>query len=119
MYITDINGKGLEKISRDKGFDAFPCLAPMVKRFFSAAIVIMAVAVIRLFLLPIGWNDELLISDVIPDNFHCATNSILSLHNLSCLFHQLQNEQVFSLYASHVCRQHRDLYADNSIYHHT
>lgn len=24
MYITDINGKGLEKISRDKGFDAFP-----------------------------------------------------------------------------------------------
>jgi Tol biopolymer transport system component len=24
MYITDINGKGLEKVSRDKGFDAFP-----------------------------------------------------------------------------------------------
>lgn len=24
MYITDFNGQGLEKISRDKGFDAFP-----------------------------------------------------------------------------------------------
>ena len=24
MYVTDINGKGLEKVSRDKGFDAFP-----------------------------------------------------------------------------------------------
>jgi len=24
MYLTDLNGKGLEKISRDKGFDAFP-----------------------------------------------------------------------------------------------
>ena len=24
MYITDINGKGLEKVSRDNGFDAFP-----------------------------------------------------------------------------------------------
>jgi TolB protein len=24
MYITDLEGKGLEKISRDKGFDAFP-----------------------------------------------------------------------------------------------
>jgi Tol biopolymer transport system component len=28
MYITDINGKGLEKISRDKGFDAFPMFSP-------------------------------------------------------------------------------------------
>lgn len=24
MYVTDINGKGLEKVSRDNGFDAFP-----------------------------------------------------------------------------------------------
>jgi Tol biopolymer transport system component len=24
MYLTDLDGKGLEKISRDKGFDAFP-----------------------------------------------------------------------------------------------
>ena len=24
MYLADLEGKGLEKISRDKGFDAFP-----------------------------------------------------------------------------------------------
>ncbi|HLX92837.1 MAG TPA: hypothetical protein VKR32_14225 [Puia sp.] len=28
MYITDINGKGLEKVSRDNGFDAFPMFSP-------------------------------------------------------------------------------------------
>ncbi|HVZ25880.1 MAG TPA: hypothetical protein VG842_07500 [Sediminibacterium sp.] len=28
MYLTDIHGKGLEKISRDKGFDAFPMFSP-------------------------------------------------------------------------------------------
>ncbi len=33
MYLTDINGKGLEKISRDKGFDAFPMFSPDGKRF--------------------------------------------------------------------------------------
>jgi Tol biopolymer transport system component len=32
MYITDINGKGLEKISRDKGFDAFPMFSPDGKK---------------------------------------------------------------------------------------
>ncbi|OIQ97494.1 protein TolB [mine drainage metagenome] len=32
MYLTDINGKGLEKISRDKGFDAFPMFSPDGKR---------------------------------------------------------------------------------------
>jgi Tol biopolymer transport system component len=33
MYKTDINGKGLEKISRDKGFDAFPMFSADGKRF--------------------------------------------------------------------------------------
>jgi TolB protein len=33
MYITDINGKGLEKISRDQGFDAFPMFSPDGKKF--------------------------------------------------------------------------------------
>jgi Tol biopolymer transport system component len=32
MYITDINGSGLEKISRDKGFDAFPMFSPDGKK---------------------------------------------------------------------------------------
>jgi Tol biopolymer transport system component len=32
MYLTDINGKGLEKISRDKGFDAFPMFSPNGKK---------------------------------------------------------------------------------------
>lgn len=32
MYITDINGKGLVKVSRDKGFDAFPMFSPDGKR---------------------------------------------------------------------------------------
>lgn len=33
MYITDINGKGLEKISRDLGFDAFPMFSHNGKKF--------------------------------------------------------------------------------------
>jgi len=33
MYITDLNGKGLEKVSHDKGFDAFPMFSPNGKRF--------------------------------------------------------------------------------------
>ena len=32
MYLTDINGKGLEKISRDNGFDAFPMFSPDGKK---------------------------------------------------------------------------------------
>jgi TolB protein len=32
MYLTDINGQGLEKISRDKGFDAFPMFSPDGKK---------------------------------------------------------------------------------------
>ena len=28
MYLTDINGNGLEKVSRDNGFDAFPMFSP-------------------------------------------------------------------------------------------
>lgn len=32
MYITDTNGKGLEKISRDNGFDAFPMFSPDGKK---------------------------------------------------------------------------------------
>jgi Tol biopolymer transport system component len=32
MYITDANGNGLEKISRDKGFDAFPMFSPNGKK---------------------------------------------------------------------------------------
>jgi len=32
MYLADLNGKGLEKISRDKGFDAFPMFSPDGKK---------------------------------------------------------------------------------------
>ena len=32
MYLTDLNGRGLEKISRDKGFDAFPMFSPDGKK---------------------------------------------------------------------------------------
>ena len=32
MYITDINGHGLEKVSRDNGFDAFPMFSPDGKK---------------------------------------------------------------------------------------
>ncbi len=32
MYLVDENGKGLEKISRDKGFDAFPMFSPDGKK---------------------------------------------------------------------------------------
>jgi Tol biopolymer transport system component len=37
MYLTDINGKGLEKISRDKGFDAFPMFSPDGKKIIFAS----------------------------------------------------------------------------------
>ncbi|MEO7767625.1 MAG: hypothetical protein ABIS01_09370 [Ferruginibacter sp.] len=32
MYLTDLDGKGIEKISRDKGFDAFPMFSPDGKK---------------------------------------------------------------------------------------
>jgi Tol biopolymer transport system component len=32
MYVTDPDGKGMEKISRDKGFDAFPMFSPDGKK---------------------------------------------------------------------------------------
>jgi Tol biopolymer transport system component len=32
MYVTDINGQGLEKVSRDNGFDAFPMFSPNGRR---------------------------------------------------------------------------------------
>lgn len=32
MYVTDINGHGLEKVSRDNGFDAFPMFSPDGKK---------------------------------------------------------------------------------------
>jgi TolB protein len=32
MYLTDINGNGLEKVSRDNGFDAFPMFSPGGKK---------------------------------------------------------------------------------------
>ena len=32
MYLADLNGKGIEKISRDKGFDAFPMFSPDGKK---------------------------------------------------------------------------------------
>ncbi len=32
MYVTDINGQGLEKVSRDNGFDAFPMFSPDGKK---------------------------------------------------------------------------------------
>jgi Tol biopolymer transport system component len=32
MYLADLNGKGVEKISRDKGFDAFPMFSPDGKK---------------------------------------------------------------------------------------
>lgn len=37
MYLTEINGKGLEKISRDKGFDAFPMFSPDGKKIVFAS----------------------------------------------------------------------------------
>jgi Tol biopolymer transport system component len=37
MYLTDINGKGLEKISRDRGFDAFPMFSPNGKKIVFAS----------------------------------------------------------------------------------
>lgn len=37
MYLTDINGKGLEKISRDRGFDAFPMFSPDGKKIVFAS----------------------------------------------------------------------------------
>ena len=33
MYLCDLEGKGIEKISRDKGFDAFPMFSPDGKKF--------------------------------------------------------------------------------------
>ncbi len=33
MYLTDLEGKHMEKISRDKGFDAFPMFSPDGKKF--------------------------------------------------------------------------------------
>jgi Tol biopolymer transport system component len=33
MYLTDLEGNGKEKISRDKGFDAFPMFSPDGKKF--------------------------------------------------------------------------------------
>ncbi len=32
MYVTDVNGNGLEKVSRDNGFDAFPMFSPDGKK---------------------------------------------------------------------------------------
>ena len=32
MYLADLEGKGIEKISRDKGFDAFPMFTPNGKK---------------------------------------------------------------------------------------
>jgi len=32
MYVTDIHGQGLEKVSRDNGFDAFPMFSPDGKK---------------------------------------------------------------------------------------
>jgi len=37
MYLTDINGKGLEKISRDRGFDGFPMFSPDGKKIIFAS----------------------------------------------------------------------------------
>ncbi|MEQ1623517.1 MAG: hypothetical protein ABL870_02445 [Sediminibacterium sp.] len=37
MYLTDLNGKGLEKISRDRGFDAFPMFSPDGKKIIFAS----------------------------------------------------------------------------------
>ena len=33
MYLADLDGKNMEKISRDKGFDAFPMFSPDGKKF--------------------------------------------------------------------------------------
>ena len=33
MYLTDLEGKNIEKISRDKGFDAFPMFSPDGRKF--------------------------------------------------------------------------------------
>jgi len=37
MYLIDLEGKGLEKISRDKGFDAFPMYSPDGKKIIFAS----------------------------------------------------------------------------------
>ena len=37
MYLIDLEGKGLEKISRDKGFDAFPMFSPDGKKIIFAS----------------------------------------------------------------------------------
>lgn len=37
MYLTDLNGNGLEKVSRDKGFDAFPMFSPNGKKIIFAS----------------------------------------------------------------------------------
>ena len=37
MYLTDINGKGLEKITHDNGFDAFPMFSPDGKKIIFAS----------------------------------------------------------------------------------
>ena len=37
MYRIDLEGKGLEKISRDKGFDAFPMFSPDGKKIIFAS----------------------------------------------------------------------------------
>jgi Tol biopolymer transport system component len=37
MYLIDLEGKGLEKISRDKGFDAFPMFSPDGRKIIFAS----------------------------------------------------------------------------------
>jgi TolB protein len=37
MYLTNLDGKGLEKISRDKGFDAFPMFSPDGRKIIFAS----------------------------------------------------------------------------------
>jgi Tol biopolymer transport system component len=32
MYLTDLEGKNMQKISRDNGFDAFPMISPNGKK---------------------------------------------------------------------------------------
>jgi Tol biopolymer transport system component len=37
MYMVDLNGNNMEKISRDKGFDAFPMISPDGKKIVFAS----------------------------------------------------------------------------------
>jgi Tol biopolymer transport system component len=54
LYTINEDGSNLQKISRDKGFDAFPMFNADGKKLYSAVTVIMAVTAIPIFLSQTG-----------------------------------------------------------------